>query len=192
MHHKLFHEPSYYLRIIAGWTLSSRKLAIPPLLRNIEYFLYKSQKFSNFAHPGESLGLFLITVLYLCAGLGKILPCIPKRSHFSSPIIVHTQVLLGSSAINLWPGCRCDSWKFGILLRYRVIKMFGTWQNIYQSPPPEIPSNYCMLELLFFLLWENRILTPEKFTQNWAFEFLLCSHVCHISPSLVWFYKLLL
>lgn len=118
-------------------SLLQKAACSPLLLWNTGHFPFKSQKFSNLAYPGESLGFFIIIMLYLCIGLGMILPCIPKRSCFSSLTIphasaaglcTHTQRPAGSRLVFepvAWLQCgQLEVWHLF------VIWMFGIGQNI--------------------------------------------------------------
>lgn len=147
--------------------------------------IYVSEVF-QLCSPWRITWAILVAILYLYSVLGMILSRILKRSCFSSLIILHTNAsgvcaitaqrpagsslvfetvaLLQIGQLKVWHPF-WDTWSFECL---------GYWQSIYQHSPPEMSFNHCTLQTSFFRLSQNKTLTPDKFTQNSAFQFLLC------------------
>lgn len=93
MHHTLLNEPSYSLCLVAGWS-PSRELTTALCYSEI----WDTSQLCPTSFPTlltlENRSSLLLTALYPRTGLGKILPCVLKRS-FPKPKKFCTPELLG-------------------------------------------------------------------------------------------------
>lgn len=114
MHHILFNEPPDFLYIITGSLL--QKVDCSHCYHEIRDISHLSHRclpslctLNNHLDTFIFIFLFFYNMLLLCTGLGMILPCIPKRTSFSSLTILCTSV--AGLHLQLQPrGCPFPSW----------------------------------------------------------------------------------